>query len=240
MGLCSKTRSHRININLYNILYRIQLKKRKGRKGMKVLLLNGSPHTNGCTNAALKEVARALEQQGIDTEIVHIGNEAIHGCMGCGQCVGKGKCVFTEDRLNEVIEKAEKADGYVFGSPVHYAGASGAMTSFMDRLFYAGGAVMKYKPAACVVSARRGGTTTTYDQLNKYIQINNMIMVPSQYWNMVHGSVAEDVEKDEEGMQIMRNLGINMAWLLRLIANGDTAGVERPQAEAKIRTNYIR
>ncbi len=206
---------------------------------MKVLLVNGSPHAKGCTYTALCEVEKELNANGIDTEIIQLGTKPIGGCLGCGACASLGKCV-QNDILNEVADKFKEADGYVFGSPVHYAAPSGAIVSFMDRLFYSCGKAMAYKPAACIVSARRGGTTAAYDQLNKYIGINNMLMVPAPYWNMVHGSKAEDVLKDEEGLQIMRMIGKNMSWLLKLIESGKETGLTHPEMEAKIKTNFIR
>lgn len=207
---------------------------------MKVLLVNGSPHANGCTYTGLAEAAGELEKNGIETEIIHIGNKPIGGCIGCGGCFGKGRCVFGEDGVNLVIEKAEKADGFIFGSPVHYAAAAGNMTSLMDRIFYAGKSCFAYKPGAVVVSCRRGGATAAFDQMNKYMTISNMPIVGSQYWNMIHGSKAEDVLQDEEGLQTMRTLGKNMAWLLKCIEAGRQAGVLVPEAEVPQRTNFIR
>ncbi|PHV70048.1 NADPH-dependent FMN reductase [Sporanaerobium hydrogeniformans] len=206
---------------------------------MKVLLINGSPNEKGCTYTALCEVEKALQAEGIETEIFHIGEGVIRGCIGCGGCKMIGRCVFNEDTVNRGLDKAETADGYIFGSPVHFAGASGALTCFMDRFFYAG-KNNAYKPAAAIASARRGGTTATFDQLNKYFTIRNMPVVSSQYWNMVHGSKPEDVQKDLEGMQIMRTLGRNMAWMLKCIEAGKNAGIEVPQGEAPVRTNFIR
>lgn len=206
---------------------------------MKVILFNGSPHVNGCTYTALCEIEKELKKNGIETEIFHIGVKPIGGCLGCGACGKTGKC-FQDDVVNIAAEKAASADGYIFGSPVHYAAPSGAMVSFMDRLFCSCARKMAYKPAASIVSARRGGTTAAYDQLNKYIGINNMIMVPAPYWNMVHGSCPEDVLKDEEGLQNMRMIGKNMSWLLRLIESGKENGLSHPEMEAKIKTNFIR
>ena len=183
---------------------------------MKVLLVNGSPHQRGCTYTALEEVAKTLEENGIETEIFQVGNKPINGCIGCGVCKKKGEC-FMDDKVNEFAKKAKDADGFVFGSPVHYAAASGALTSFLDRVFYSAGRYMQFKPAASVASARRAGTTATLDQINKYATISNMPLVSSQYWNMVHGFTPEDVKKDLEGMQTMRTLGRNMAWLLKCI-----------------------
>lgn len=207
---------------------------------MKVLLLNGSPHEKGCTFTALKEVAGELEKAGVETEIMHVGGGDVRGCMGCGGCGGLGRCVF-DDKVNEAVEKMKICDGLVVGSPVHYASASGAITSFLDRFFYSGGQYAACKPGAAIVSARRAGTTASLDQLNKYFMISQMPVVSSQYWNMVHGSCPEDVYKDEEGMQIMRVLGRNMAWLLKSIEAGKSAGITYPEAEAeKKRTNFIR
>lgn len=206
---------------------------------MKVILFNGSPHAKGCTYTALCEIEKELNANGIETEIFQIGTKPIGGCMACGACAKLGKCV-QDDIVNVAAAKVAEADGYIFGSPVHYAAPSGAMVSFLDRLFYTSSKKMAFKPAACVVSARRGGTTAAYDQLNKYIGINNMIMVPAPYWNMVHGSCAEDVLKDEEGLQIMRMLGKNMNWLLKLIESGNANGIIHPEMEDKIKTNFIR
>ena len=205
---------------------------------MKVLLVNGSPHKNGCTYTALQEVAGTLEKQGIETEIIWLGVKEIAGCIGCGNCAKSGQC-FRDDIVNEFVAKAGEADGYIFGSPVHYAAASGALTSFMDRAFYSGGKAMAGKPAAAIVSCRRGGASAAFDQINKYFTINCMPVVPSQYWNQVHGSNAEEVVKDEEGMQTMRTLGNNMAWILKCIEAGKEKGIAFPEREPVIRTNYI-
>ena len=209
---------------------------------MKVLLLNGSPHEKGCTYTALREVADTLEKEGVETEIFWIGNQAVRGCIGCGGCAKSGtrRCVFKDDRVNEALDKMLECDGLVVGSPVHYAAAGGSITSFLDRMFYAGGSQLRTKVGAAVVSARRAGTTATLDQLQKYFAICGMPIAPSQYWCMVHGSTPEDVRQDEEGMQIMRNLGHNMAWILKCIAAGKAAGIEPPKAENTIRTNFIR
>lgn len=207
---------------------------------MKVLLVNGSPHKNGCTYTALKEVANTLEKNGVETEIIWLGVGEIAGCIGCGVCAKTGEGCFRQDIVNEFVSKAAEADGYIFGTAVHYAAASGALTSFMDRAFYSGGAKMAGKPAATVVSCRRGGASATFDQINKYYTINNMPVVSSQYWNQVHGSNAEEVVKDEEGMQTMRTLGNNMAWLLKCIEAGKEKGITFPEREPVIRTNYIR
>ena len=206
---------------------------------MKVILVNGSPHENGCTYTALCEVEKALKANGIETEIFWVGNKPIIGCIGCGACRKLGRC-FAVDTVNDLVEKAKSADGFIFGSPVHYASASGAITSFMDRAFYSGGAAFQNKPAANIVSCRRGGASATFDQLNKYFTISNMPIVSSQYWNQVHGNTPEEVLRDEEGLQTMRTLGNNMAWLLKCIEAGKAAGVELPKREEFIRTNFIR
>ena len=210
---------------------------------MKVLLVNGSPHKEGCTYTALKEVEKTLNEEGIETEIFWIGIKPIAGCIACKTCVTKGECVF-DDVVNEFVKKAEEFDGFIFGSPVHYAAAGGGITSFMDRAFYSAACakkatVFRYKPAAAIVSARRAGTTVAYDQLNKYFGITEMPIISSRYWNMVHGATPEDVVKDEEGMQIMRILGRNMAYYLKCIDAGKKAGIEMPKREKTIFTNYI-
>ncbi len=205
---------------------------------MKVLMLNGSPHEHGCTYVALSEAAKALNEQGIETEIVWIGKEPLEGCRGCAACSKLWKCV-VEDRVNAFAEKAAEADGFIFGSPVHYASAGGAIVAFMDRLFYSSGRKMAYKPAACVVSCRRAGASATFDVLNKYFTINQMPVVSSNYWNEIHGNTAEQALQDLEGLQTMRILGKNMAWLLKCIEAGKAAGIA-PEKEKKIWTNFIR
>ncbi|MBQ3292228.1 MAG: flavodoxin family protein [Mogibacterium sp.] len=184
----------------------------------KVILLNGSPKANGCTNAALEEVARTLQADGIETEMIHVGKHDIRGCISCGTCETKGKCVF-DDLVNEVNAKLEKADGLVVGSPVYYASPNGTILSFMDRLFYSAQYDMHMKVGAAVVSARRGGNSATFDVLNKYFSISGMPIATSTYWNQVHGFSAEDVKKDLEGLQTMRNLGHNMAFMIKAIAD---------------------
>lgn len=207
---------------------------------MKVLLINGSPKTNGCTYTALNEVAKVLENEGIETEIFHVGNKPIRGCMACGGCSNTNDlCVFNDDTVNIALEKAKDADGFIFGSPVHYASASGQITSFLDRFFYAGND-FQYKPGAAIVSCRRGGSTAAFEQLNKYFTISNMPIVSSQYWNMVHGNTPEEVKQDLEGMQTMRTLGKNMAWLLKCVHAGKEAGVTIPEKEPRAVTNFIR
>ncbi|MBR6871514.1 MAG: flavodoxin family protein [Candidatus Methanomethylophilaceae archaeon] len=206
---------------------------------MKVLLVNGSPHQNGCTYTALCEVAKGLESEGIDYEILHIGKGDIPGCRGCGYCKKKGECVI-KDIVNQTVARADEFDGFVFGSPVYYAGPAGQLLSFMDRLFYSSRGRLAYKPAAAVVSCRRGGSTTSLDRLNKYFTISNMPVVSSQYWNQVHGNTPEEVVQDLEGMQIMRALGRNMGWMLRSIDAGKKAGVKIPEPEERAWTNFIR
>lgn len=206
---------------------------------MKVILVNGSPHKNGCTYTALSEVAGALSKEGIETEIFWVGNKPLSGCIACKGCVKTGKCVIN-DTVNEFIEKAKDADGFIFGSPVHYAGASGALTSFMDRAFYHKAGVYQGKPGAAIASCRRGGASATFDQLNKYFTICSMPVVSSQYWNMVHGNTPDEVKQDLEGLQTMRTLGRNMAWMLKCIEAGKKAGIDFPEHEEKVATNFIR
>ncbi len=208
---------------------------------MKVLLINGSSRKEGCTFTALTEVAKSLEMNGIDTEIIHLGANAIRDCVGCGACKGNDNgCIFKDDIVNEIIEKAKTADGFIFGSPVYYAHPSGRILSLMDRLFYAGARHFAFKPAAAIVSARRAGTTASIDAITKHFTINQMPVVSSNYWNMVHGNSPDDVKQDLEGLQIMRVLGENMAWLLKCIETGKNTGINPPQTEKKIWTNFIR
>lgn len=209
---------------------------------MKVLLVNGSPHKDGCTFTALSEVASELNKEGIETEIFWLGLKPISGCIACNKCSSLGKCVFN-DVVNEFVEKARTADGFIFGSPVHYASASGAITSFMDRVFYStfsNPEIFRLKPAAAVVSARRAGTTVTVDQINKYFMMNQMPIISSRYWNMVHGSNALEAKNDLEGMQIMRILGRNMAYYLKAMDIAKKNGLEVPKTEETIYTNFIR
>lgn len=206
---------------------------------MKVILVNGSPHEKGCTYTALTEIQKTLEKNKIETEIFWVGNKPISGCLGCGSCIKNGKC-FMEDNVNEFLAKVPETDGFIFGTPVHFASGSGMITSFMDRIFYGRRELFKNKLGAAVVSCRRGGATSTFDQINKYFAMNNMPIVTSQYWNMVHGSKPEDVLKDEEGMQTMRTLGNNMAWLLKCIEAGKNSGIKEPENEKIIQTNFIK
>ena len=206
---------------------------------MKVVLINGSPNEHGCTYTALKEVAGILEQEGIETEFLWIGAKPVAGCIGCGSCRRTGRC-FVDDQVNQVVERLEELDGFVIGSPVYYAGPSGQLTAFLDRLFYAGGGRFRGKLGAAVVSCRRGGAATAFDRLNKYFTINSMPVVSSQYWNQVHGNTPEEVRQDLEGLQIMRTLGRNMAWLLKCIDLGRANGIQLPPQEERVATNFIR
>ena len=209
---------------------------------MNVLLINGSPNEKRCTYTALAEVAGALQAEGVDTEIAWIGRDPVRGCLGCGGCAkqGNGRCIFGDDVVNGLIEKMERADGLVVGTPVYYAGANGALLATLDRMFYAGSAAMAFKPAAGVASARRAGTTPSIDQINKYFQISCMPVVSSSYWPMVHGQSADEVRQDGEGLHTMRTLGRNMAWMLKSLDAARAAGIEPPAMEPKIRTNFIR
>lgn len=207
---------------------------------MKVLLLNGSPHMKGCTFTALSEAAKTLEAQGIETEIFQMGSRAMQDCIACGHCFKAGKCVFDDDGVNVFAEKARTADGFIFGSPVHYAHPSGRVQSFLTRLFFSNGALFAHKPGAVVVSARRAGTTASLDVLAKYLHISEMVQVGSTYWNMVHGNTPEEVRQDLEGLQTMRRLGSNMAWILKCIEAGRKNGIDAPAPEEKVYTNFIR
>lgn len=213
-------------------------------KQLKVLLFNGSPNKEGCTYTALKEIANTLKEEGIDSLIYHAGIEAIAPCRACGACIKLGKCVIN-DKVNEFVELAKDYDGFIIGSPVHYASASGATVAFLDRVFFSAfrsgrGNIFAHKPGAAIASARRAGTTATLDQLNKYFTINQMGLVSGRYWNMVHGSSPDEVLKDSEGIQNMRFLARNMAWTLKCIEAGKEAGIEPPKQEEVIYTNFIR
>ena len=211
---------------------------------MKVLLVIGSPHPKGCTYTALSEVASALNAEGIGTDFFWIGNKPIGGCIGCYQCAKKQKCVF-DGKVNEFTALAADYDGFVFGSPVYFSGMNGSLMSFMDRVFYSASAQQphpsRFKPAAAVVSARRAGTTSALDQMNKYFFHQQMPIATSRYWNMVHGNTSEEVRQDEEGLQVMRCLGRNLAWLLKLKEAGARNGIDDPkQEDTRIATNFIR
>ena len=206
---------------------------------MKVLMINGSPNQYGCTYTALKEVSDKLNSHGIETEFVYLGTQAVHGCIACGKCYQSGKCVF-DDKVNEILEKASEYDGMVVGSPVYYSGPNGTLCAFLDRLFYCSRGRFANKFAAAVVSCRRMGNTSSLDRLNKYFQISKMHVVSSQCWNGVHGNTPEEVLQDKEGLQIMRTLGENMAWLIKIAEAGKKAGVPMPQYEKGVGTNFIR
>ena len=205
---------------------------------MKVLLVNGSSRQNGCTNAALCQVERALQEEEIETEMFFVGNEALPDCIACRKCRETGRCVFN-DAVNDFVEKAGSADGFVFGSPVYYAHPSGRLLTFMDRAFYSGGSAFAYKPAAAVLSARRAGTTASFDVINKYFTICSMPVVSSTYWNHVYGSQPEDVQQDKEGLMTMYNIGKNMAWLLKCLDLGKQQGILPPE-NLKVLTNFAR
>ena len=203
-----------------------------------VLLINGSPHAKGCTATALGIVAEELERGGVETESVHVGSKDIRGCIACRKCKATGRCVF-DDIVNELAPKLEQADGLVVGSPVYFAGPNGTLTNLLDRLFYSASYPLRMKVGAAVVSARRAGTTAALDRLNKYFQLAEMPIASSRYWNMVHGHTAEDVLKDEEGIQCMRILGRNMAFLIRAI-DSERQRNGLPTQEETIYTNFIR
>ena len=208
---------------------------------MKVLLVNGSSHEKGCTYTALQQVAGVLENEGIACETVQLGSRPVRDCIACGKCKTlQNACVFSDDIVNELIDKAAQADGFIFGTPVYYAHPSGRILSVLDRAFYAGKQAFLHKPGAAIASARRAGTTASIDVLNKYLTIAEMPVVASSYWNMVHGSQPEDVQKDEEGLQIMRVLARNMAYFLKCRAAGRAAGIPEPEQEPRARTNFIR
>lgn len=206
---------------------------------MNVLLINGSPHKSGCTFTALSEVAEQLNLKGIETTLFHIGNRPIHGCAACGGCRKTGRCVLAGDPVNTCADLLKEADGLIVGSPVYYAAPNGALCALLDRMFFSSGEMYAYKPAAAVVSCRRGGATAAFDRLNKYFTISSMPVVSSQYWNMVHGNTPDEVRRDLEGMQIMRTLGRNMAWLLQCIEAAKDV-VPYPEKEPQQSTNFIR
>ncbi|MCI9170503.1 MAG: flavodoxin family protein [Lawsonibacter sp.] len=207
---------------------------------MKVLLINGSTRKNGCTWLALSEVAKELNTQDVETEIVQLGSDPVWDCIGCNSCQGGGHCVFEDDVVNAWIAKAREADGFVFGSPVYFAHPTGHILSVLDRMFYAGADAFLHKPGAAVVTARRAGTTASLDVLNKYFADMQMPMVGSTYWNMVFGPAPEKIPEDLEGLQTMCNLGKNMAWLLKCIQAGRETGLEPPAAEMVHWTNFNR
>lgn len=202
---------------------------------MKVLLINGSPHKQGNTYLALSEVASALRAEGVETEIVSIGTKAVQGCIACGRCRELGRCVFQDELYDTIREKLPSIDGLVIGSPVYYAGPNGSLCALLDRLFYSSGSLLQYKPGAAVAVCRRGGASATFDRLNKYFTITNMPVVPSQYWNSVHGRVPGEAAEDAEGLQTMRTLGRNMAWMLRNLSVRSA-----PESEPRVVTSFIR
>ncbi len=206
---------------------------------MRILMLNGSPRPNGNTFLALSEIGKQLKEEGIDYEIFQIGGAPIRDCLGCGKCTENG-CVFTDDRVDEFIAKAKDADGFVFGTPVYYAHPSGRILSFLDRAFYSGSGAFRFKPGAAVAVARRGGTTASFDCLNKYFGISQMPVVGSTYWNNVHGAAPGEAALDAEGLQTMRNLARNLAWMLKCFEAGKKSGIPLPETEKGNRTNFIR
>lgn len=207
---------------------------------MKVLLINGSSK-EGCTYTALSRIAESLNEEQIETEIINLGGKPIRDCIGCKMCFkgGENRCVFDDDIVNEIISKAEESDGFIFGTPVYYAHPSGRILSVLDRAFYAGKKAFEFKPGASIASARRAGTTSSFDVLNKYFTISQMPIVSSTYWNNVHGNTPEEVKQDLEGMQTMYNLGKNMAWILKCIDVGKRNGINIPK-NSTVKTNFIR
>jgi multimeric flavodoxin WrbA len=201
----------------------------------KVLLINGSPHEHGCTYTALKEMIDVFSANEVETELVYLGKQPIAGCIACGKCYESGRCIF-KDKVNEIMDKIDEFDGIVLGSPVYYAGPAGQLCAFLDRLFYISKGRMAGKIGASVVSCRRGGATAAFDRLNKYFGISNMHIAGSQYWNQIHGNTPEEAIQDPEGLQTMRTLAQNMVWLLKC----KEAGIEMPEYEKKVATNFIR
>lgn len=206
---------------------------------MKVLMLNGSARPSGNTFIALKEIGEQLKKEGIDYEIVNVGNKPLRDCIGCNRCTETG-CVFADDGVNDFVAKARAADGFVFGTPVYYAHPSGRILSFLDRAFYSSSDAFAFKPGAAVAVARRGGTSASFDVLNKYFGISRMPVVGATYWNLVHGAAPGEAAEDAEGLQTMRNLARNMAYLLKCQEAGRQAGVPLPETERGNRTNFIR
>lgn len=204
---------------------------------MKVLLINGSPHKNGNTSIALEEVVKALENNGIETQTIHIGAKAVQGCIACYKCYELGRCVFKDELYNNIHDAIQAVDALVVGSPVYYSGPNGSLCAILDRVFYSASEFLAYKPAATVVVCRRGGASATFDRLNKYFTISNMPVVSSQYWNSVHGLMPGEASQDAEGLQTMRTLGRNMAWMLKNLKNGSE---QSPDPEEQQMTNFIR
>ena len=214
--------------------------KPKEGLGMKVLLINGSPNRDGVCARALKEVGDALNKNGVDSEVFWIGNHPLGGCIACGYCHEHGECVF-KDVVNDFVKKAQTFDGFVFASPTYYAGCAGNFKAFLDRVFYSGGKSFALKPAAAVVSSRRGGSTSVFDEINKYFTISQMPIVSSCYWNEIHGNTVLEAEQDLEGLPILRVLGDNMAYLLKCLDAGKKAGIEsQNKTEKPVHTNFIR
>lgn len=207
---------------------------------MKVILINGSPHEDGCTNLALKEVEKVLQENEIETKLIWLGNKPIGGCIGCNHCINTNNRCFMEDMVNEFLDEVAETDGFVFGSPVHFAAASGNLTSFLDRAFYGRGSLFAGKLCSSVVSCRRGGASAAFDQINKYALMSNMYVVGSSYWNQIHGNNKEEAKQDLEGLQTMKNLGKNMSYLLKCIEYAKQNGVEKPVYERPVKTNFIR
>ena len=211
-------------------------------KNLKVLLVNGSPHKDGCVRTALSEIATALDKEDVKSDVFWIGNQALAGCIGCGSCIGKRKC-FREDVVSQFVQIMDNYDGFIFGTPVHYAGASGGLTSFLGRVFFIdefNGEHFAGKPAAAIATCRRSGATAALDQLNKYMTDCNMPIVPSQYWNVVHGNTPDEIRRDAEGLQTMRTLARNMAWMLKCFSLGKEHGIAFPVHEKHTMTNFIR
>lgn len=207
---------------------------------MKVILINGSLHEDGCTNLALKEVEKVLQENEIETKLIWLGNKPIGGCIGCNHCINTNNRCFMEDMVNEFLDEVAETDGFVFGSPVHFAAASGNLTSFLDRAFYGRGSLFAGKLCSSVVSCRRGGASAAFDQINKYALMSNMYVVGSSYWNQIHGNNKEEAKQDLEGLQTMKNLGKNMSYLLKCIEYAKQNGVEKPVYERPVKTNFIR
>lgn len=206
---------------------------------MKVLLINGSPHSEGCTYTALSEVAKTLNKSSVETEIFHIGRKPVRGCVDCGSCNKTGYCAFDDDPANTLIDKIKEADGVVIGTPVYYGSANGALCALLDRVFFAASSQFRHKAAAAVVSCRRGGAGNAFDRLNKYFTISQMPVASSQYWNSIHGMSPEEARQDQEGLQIMRTLGRNMVWLMKMIEQSRET-LELPEQEEWTPTNFIR
>ena len=204
---------------------------------MKVLLVNGSPHKNGCVFTALSEIASTLKENGVDSEIFHIGIQPVRGCIGCMKCREKGRCVFQDELYTQFVEKLASSDGIIIGSPVYYAGPAGSLCAILDRVFFSASDLLKSKPGACIVNCRRGGASAAFDRLNKYFTILQMPVVSSSYWNSTHGFTPDEVRQDEEGLRTMRVLGRNMAFLLKSL---DKSSVPAPEQEPVVMTNFIR